>query len=293
MKKWILLMILVFAKGQTVSAIDITVKPYLGGGLGIARQGAGSDYVGTCIQYICKDTKNKTILYSAGEGLKVGLGIDVGLSDNLSIEPVIGYSKGLEKVVDKTDYRYYYKSPYYPYPVYENSYISSTKKSTSFFPFSMTIKVRAKKGAFTPYAGIGPTLVLLAKSIGKYEKKDRLNGEIVKREEETTHKMGLGLHGVAGTNYNLSENLAFFFQVRADQLSLKPSKGKVTKYTVNGVDKLPTLDVSERETIYKDDTGGYVYNANQPSVENAYPLAASSVAIQIGGCYKFDFGGRR
>ncbi|MBI4801894.1 MAG: hypothetical protein HY796_05155 [Elusimicrobia bacterium] len=99
--------------------------------------------------------------------------------------------------------------------------------------------------------------------------------------------MGIGVHGVVGADYNMSDNFMIFGQIRADQLSLKPSEGKLTKYTVNGVNQLSAMDVVDKETTYKDDTGGYVYDANKPNVVQAKPLAAGSVAINFGIGYKF------
>lgn len=92
----------------------------------------------------------------------------------------------------------------------------------SFIPFSVTLKISAKKGAFTPYAGFGPTFVFGARTIPTLRDEDRAAGIVEKTEVKTTYNMGFGLHGVAGTDYNVSDRFVIFGQVRADQLSLTP-----------------------------------------------------------------------
>lgn len=270
MKSLIILALLISAGAQTVSATDITLRPYLGYGFGAAREGRGSD---TVTNTSGNDTKDAVLLYSAGAGLKVGLGADVGLNENFSIEPVLGYSNGTEKVVDKWNDQSGVPR------------VGSTKESTSFVPFSVTLKLRAKHGAFTPYAGFGPTLAFGAEGATLWE--ETRAGVLTKYEMETTYKTGFGFHGVVGTDYKVSDRFVIFGQLRADQLSLKPSKGKMTKYTENGVNKLSAQPVKDREIIYKDDAGGASGAATVPTVQRADPIAASSLAFTFGVAYKF------
>lgn len=270
MKNIIILAVLISAGVQTVSAKDITLRPYLGYGFGMARESRGSDQA---INASGNTTKDSVLLYSAGAGLKVGLGADVGLNDSFSIEPVLGYSNGAEKLVDKWNDQS------------GTPKVGSTKESTSFVPFSVTLKIRAKEGAFTPYAGFGPTFAFGAKSTTLGEETQA--GVVRKSEVETTYDTGFGFHGVVGSDYKVSDRLVIFGQIRADQLSLKPSKGKMTKYTENGVDKLSAQSVKNRKTVYKDNAGGASGANNVPDVQRADPIAASSVAITFGVAYKF------
>lgn len=273
MRNVIILAVLVSAGAQTVSATDITLRPYLGYGFGAARQGAGSDVITNTSNI---DTKDAVLLYSAGAGLKIGLGADVGLNENFSIEPVLGYSNGTEKLVNRWNDQFAGGG---------GPNAGSKKESTSFVPFSVTLKIRAKHGAFTPYAGFGPTLAFGAEGTTLLE--ETWGGVLYKTEVETTYKTGFGFHGVVGTDYKVSDRFVIFGQLRADQLSLKPSKGKMTKYTENGVNLLSAQDVRDREIIYKDDIGGAAIGPTVPDVQQANPIAASSLAFTFGVAYKF------
>ncbi len=270
MKYLIILAILMSAGARKVSAADITLRPYLGYGFGMAQDSRGSDLA---VDAAGNTTKDAVILHSAGAGLKIGLGADVGLSDNFSIEPGIGYSYGAEKIVDKWNDQS------------GTPKVGSSKESDSFVPFSVTLKIRAKEGAFTPYVGFGPTLALGAKGTTFWE--ETRAGVTKKSEVETTYTTGFGFHGVVGTDYKVSDRFVLFGQLRAEQLSLKPSKGRMTKYTENGVDKLSSQPVKDTQIIYKDNAGGASGAANVPSVLRADPVAASSVAITFGVAYKF------
>lgn len=272
----LVLVLLLVGTQQDVFAVEIMFRPYLGYGYGMAKQSVGTDYIFDS-SHSPSTLKDKIIRYSAGEGIQTGLGVDIGFKDNFSLETVFGYSSGPEQKVFKVDIN----------NLPSNSSLSSAKMSTSFIPLSITAKFKIKGKKFTPYIGIGPTFVFNAKSVQKSRSENRMTDTVTESELETVYHKQLGFHGIVGTDYKVSPRFSLFIQARVDQLSLKPDRGELTKYVVNGVDKLNTLVVHDREVLYKDDVGGDIPAADKPSVLYAKPMAASSLGIQLGVAYKF------
>jgi len=208
-------------------------------------------------------------------------------TENVMVGFGVGYSLGFEKEVSKEVDNY--DSPWIPND--EETKTESEKMKTSFIPLSLTLKVKKTIGSLTPYAGFGPTFAIGAKSIGKSDK-EALDGTKYYTEEEISYKLGIGFHGIVGIEYGLSDNLACFLQARVDQISLKLDKSKITKYTVNGQDKLneayPTT--SDKETEYVDE---YTYDStatpdpNSPSKELTSTSPANSVTLALGIALKF------
>lgn len=293
MKKLIAIAVLMSVGTQVVSAADFTLRPYLGYGFGTSQQpmiapgGAGGADAAQNMD-TGKFTKSEAINYSAGAGMKFGVGVDIGINDYLSFEPMIGYSMGSETDTDILKMTAPVGAP-------GVSQTNTLTDSTSFMPFSVTMKIRAKAGKFTPYAGFGPTLALSPKTIRTYKETGvglPAAPGLVSREEETTYDMGIGFHGVVGTDYNVSDSFVIFFQARADQISLHQDTAKLTKSTVDGVSDLAAMNKCNKETTYKDDNKGIngtdgISDVTKPAVAKVDPISASSVAINFGVSYKF------
>jgi len=211
------------------------------------------------------------------------LDIDLEATENVMVGLGVGYSLGFEKEIGK------YNNPSETDPTAAKT--SSMKMKTSFIPLSLTLKVKKTIGSLTPYAGFGPTFAIGAKSIGKSDK-EALDGTKYYTEEEISYKLGIGFHGIVGIEYGLSDNLAFFLQARVDQISLKLDKREITKYTVNGQDKLKENypNISDKETEYVDE---YTYDStatpdpNSPSKELTFTSPANSVTLALGIALKF------
>ena len=284
MKKLLTILVVLMASVSLVSAVNISVRPQFG--LGLA---SGSAYANNETTIDATGTKEtyKNIYYSLGEGLKLGLDIDLEATENVMVGVGVGYSLGFEKEIGKVVNNY--DDPWLSND--EETKTSSTKFKTSFIPLSLTLKVKKTIGSLTPYAGFGPTFAIGAKSIGKRDV-ETVDGTKYYTEWEVSYKLGIGFHGIIGVEYGLSDNLACFLQARVDQISLKLDKSKITKFTVNGQDKLneayPTT--SDKETEYVDE---YTYDSTVPPDPNSpikqltstYP--ANSVTLALGIALKF------
>ena len=251
-----------------VQAGSITLRPMLGYGIGTGKIVMGTDRERDSTG---KQTKNENLYYSAGSGIKIGVGLDTDVSENVALGFDLGYSIGSKKETNK------YKDP---------TYSSVDELKTSFIPINATLKVKTTIDKITPFAGFGPTILLAPKSIGTYSYTHGTNTK--EKETETTYKLGFGYHGLVGIEYSLSDKMVLITQLRVDQVSLKADKSKITKATANGVDQLAGMDIRDKETTYEeDDSSDNSANANVPRIENTYTIPANSFTAGVGLGIKF------
>jgi len=255
-----------------VQAGSLTLRPMLGYGIGTGKSVSGSDYE---VDSAGEKLKNENLYYSAGSGIKIGVGLDNEVSENVALGFDLGYSIGTKKEIDKV------KLP---------TYSEVTELKTSFIPVSATLKVKTTICKYTPFAGFGPTLVLVAKSIRTEIETDTSGGMTNTEEEETetTYKLGLGYHGLAGVEFGLSDNMVLICQLRVDQVSLKADKSTITKATENGVDQLSGMDIRDKETVYEeDDTADDSTKTGSADIDNTYTIPANSLTVGVGVGIKF------
>jgi hypothetical protein len=243
-------------------ANSLTLRPMIGYGIGTGKMVSGSDQVWTA----SATTKNENMYYSGGAGIKIGLGLDADVAEHIALGFDVGYSMGLSAEMDKS------AGP---------DYTDKTEVKTSYVPVSVTLKVRSKLEKITVFAGFGPTLLMLPKATMKYDETD--GTDVTAIEAETTLKMGLGYHGLAGIEYGLTDKMSFIVQLRSDQVSVKMDKSKVTKATYNGTDMLADWTTRDKETTYlEDDTTDAPTNESIPMIEKTEMFPANSLAISFG-----------
>jgi hypothetical protein len=99
-----------------------------------------------------------------------------------------------------------------------------------------------------------------------------------------TGDVRLGFTTSVGVAYQLSGKLTAFGELEMKSLSFVPSKGKATKYTVAGEDKLSTLSTSQREYDYYDGISNYSSEtySNQPTYRLKSKFPMSSIGINFG-----------
>ena len=99
-----------------------------------------------------------------------------------------------------------------------------------------------------------------------------------------TGDIRLGFTASVGVTCQLSGKLTAFGELEMKSLSFVPSKGKATKYTVDGEDQLSGLLTPQREYEFYDGISNFSSETypNQPtySLKSKYPL--SSIGLNIG-----------
>ncbi|MCG7851381.1 MAG: PorT family protein [Methanosarcinaceae archaeon] len=269
MKKLVAILMVVgicvsFSQAQ---AAQFTLRPMFGYGLSTGKIAGGTDevYDGT------KTTKNETYYYSAGGGIKFGLGLDIEVAEHVALGLDFGYSLGSKAEVDK------YTGPT------DNRL---TEYQSSYLPISLTLKVKSKLEKMTLYAGMGPSMLMAAKSTVTETRSG--TGYNIEEEGDITYKMGLGYHGLLGVEYGISEKMDFVAQLRTDQIALKSDKYEMTKATLDGKDVLGTYDVRDKNITYEeDDTADDYTKADVPEIQNAFIMPANNFTLNIGIAYKF------
>ena len=104
------------------------------------------------------------------------------------------------------------------------------------------------------------------------------------REVNLTGGLSIGFMGAIGIEVPLGGSCKFFTELNFISQSWAPTKGKITKFTVDGIDKLSTLNTRQKETDY---VSSYSYSSgqydpNQPSKSLKTYLPMSSIGLNVG-----------
>ena len=101
---------------------------------------------------------------------------------------------------------------------------------------------------------------------------------------ETKYSGGTSV-GVAlafGFKLKLSDKISFFTEISGIGQSYSPAKSEVTKYTVNGIDKLSSLTANDRETNYVDSNlKPDVPGSPRQEAKQAYPFSSGGINVGI------------
>jgi outer membrane protein W len=133
-----------------------------------------------------------------------------------------------------------------------------------------------------PYAKIG--LVIGSGSI-LYEVKSSGDGSNEVMNIKFNGGIALGLSTGIGATYSLSDKMSIFGELNMVNLSYAPTKGKIKKYTVNGVDQLPSLTTSDKEIEF---VKSYTYDSgnppsdSEPSQELKHKVPFGSFGVNVG-----------
>jgi len=107
-------------------------------------------------------------------------------------------------------------------------------------------------------------------------------GFAISQEAEYKGGWGFGLQGALGLDYKLNGKYAVFSEIKMSNLSYAPTKYKLTKVTVNGVEEpyLPEHSETSLENSYTNEDF-------QRKVTLKYPFTFSTVGLQVGIKYNF------
>ena len=93
-----------------------------------------------------------------------------------------------------------------------------------------------------------------------------------------------------GVSKKLSNKLSVYVEMNINTLSFKPSKSKLTKDNLDGVDQLPTMTTYDKETIYENsisDNSNSTPDTSKPRKDIfGGQLNYSSIGLNIGITYK-------
>lgn len=220
--------------------------------------------------------KIESVKGSFGKGLDVG--IAGGYTFNNTISAEIDFTYLIGGKIEFTD-SYNTSTP-----------VETEELSARMYRIIPTIKFSGGE-KFKPYAKIGFIV-----GFGTRLKDESVNyfsswGGSVEKYEETvifSGGMSYGMKGNIGLDITLSEKLGIFTEINFISQAWAPKKAETTKYYINGVDKLSTLDVRDKETEFVESYNpSAAIQPNQPNKSLKLYLPFSSWGANIGIKYTF------
>lgn len=212
----------------------------------------------------------ENVKFSLGKGLNFGGTFGYQFHKNIGAEIGINYL-----LSDKTTGT----KSYIDGRIYENTL------SSKMILIKPTIVLLADFEKINPYAKFGAII-----GVGKIFDEDFEQTETTVLNYKTGMDGGiaLGITAGIGINYILNKNISLFGEAALNALNYTPKKGIFTTYTENGIDKLPTISVRDKESIYVNTTtytSGATIDESKPRETMATKYPFSSMGINIGVRY--------
>jgi outer membrane protein W len=218
----------------------------------------------------------ENIKFSFGKGVNAGLSFGYMFNENIGAEFGVQYLIG-----DKTKYSRTDNSGFF-------GVTTSGDKSAKMIQIKPTIVLATTIKNITPYAKFGIVI-----GSGKITSNENTPiGSFLEYAETRELKggMALGFTAAMGLNFPLSKNLSISGELNMINMQYSPKKGTLVKYTENGVDKLSTLSVSQKEIEF---VKKEINNFRTPTVttsprkEAAIAMPFGSIGINVGVKYSF------
>ena len=242
------------------------------------------DYTGSGTAY---NTSQKGVYGSWGQGMDIDGYIEDMICECFGAGLDLSYQKGKKfKYNDNTTNIY---------SAYTSTNMEDYTGSYNAFTINPYIKVQCcEYFGIKPYGRIGLDLNLMNTMKQSYtETETSPSGtDIYDEKAKLKGKLNLGLDAAAGFKYDLGNSFKLFGELDYKTRSFTPDMWTLTKYSENGVDKLSTLNTSQKETEYTKDytsSSTATVDPNAPAKSLTYKAPASSWGLKIGVAY--DFGG--
>jgi hypothetical protein len=165
------------------------------------------------------------------------------------------------------------------------SYVSENTASfnATSIQISPALTFTTGTGSFQPFARFGPTIAISKLMREETYYQSYYNSTTI-WEYEYTGGLNIGLKGVVGCSYQLSDKMQVYVEADFVSLAYAPKKRTITRYEQNGVDGLGQIDPKLVEVEFeKEDSNTGEYGV--PEVRPTFPM--SSLGFQ--GGIKFIF----
>lgn len=254
---------------------------YMGidGGYGFAagKQSLIDDYKTT----VTSTSTSQTVTshpFSLGKGINTGLYAGYMFNKNVGAELGVAYLIGSKNVFTDEN-------------INTSAFPSSSKTEMTWkgkmIRLVPTIRMTAGEKKLHPYIKAGLIIGVGGKVYDDtHTQNTSTSGSSVTDESwEYYGGMSWGFHGGIGLNYMVSDKIGIFAEAAGNYQNFAMKKGSMTKYTVDGVDQMSSLDTYEKETEFVD---SYTYdsstppNVNQPDKSSKFFMPFSSIGINLG-----------
>ena len=151
--------------------------------------------------------------------------------------------------------------------------------------FTPALVFSSKVARWRPYARVGPMLAF-AYMDWREDKQLRFAGGAQYKtttEVDLNGPLLLGLHGAVGTTMRVDESLSFFVEVAYTGVAAAVAKAKITRYEVDGQDKLGTLARNEKDFVFVDQpSASKTYSNDSPREVVSKRFRLSSIGMRVG-----------
>jgi opacity protein-like surface antigen len=250
---------------------------YVGVNVGYATSSAGATNV-LNVQNSSNTTtvdEVEAIKFSFGKGANAGLSFGYMFNENIGAELGIQYLMG-----GKTKYT----------NTTTSTFVNSTNNgevAAKMVQIKPTIVLATSMKNITPYAKIGMVI-----GSGKITEKNNstfgtTTPSTSNRKIEYKGGTALGFTAAVGLNFSVSKSLSLSGELNMVNMQYSPKKGTITEYFENGVDKLSTLSVSNKETEYSNKVNDTPTPSTVPSKGTTITMPFGSIGINVGVKYNF------
>lgn len=211
--------------------------------------------------------------FGMGDGMPFSVAAGYYFGENLGIELGVDYFLAFShKTVDTRA---------------NSSDTYTTKMSGSMLSLVPALVMRFTVDKIKPYARLG--IIIGVVNSGKAKTSDIFSSNDYEETDKDYGGVAIGAQAAVGVEYPLSKLLSLFGEVNLNGLSWAPTKGKITKYTENGVDKLGNMTTKEKTWIYVKNLDETQSIANSdPNKYSTVNYSLTNVGIILG--VKLNFG---
>ena len=210
-----------------------------------------------------------------GKGVQSGITLGYLITNNIGLE--VGLSNAFK---NKNETNISIK------PAWSGTYTENQIINNSSIFISPAILIKTSNESFNLYSKFGVT-ILKGKSNIIYSENN--NGDRTEVAYNIEGISGVGLRGGIGTLIKLSKSLDLQFEINSSSVAGSPKREIKTKHIENGIDKLPSLTISEKETDFvKEFTITQTPNpTSEPNQALKIYLPYNNLGIQLGLQFKF------
>jgi hypothetical protein len=222
---------------------------------------------------------------SYGSGFTIGGAFDYKLSEHIAVELGVNYTLGK---------KYSTSSRYTDTQLQELKSASSESEASQskVLLFSPALKFITSQRMLTPYFLFGPAFG----KVNFYQQLDRVLEENGTRSTENSYTkfkggISLGLRAGVGVTYMLNSSISFFSELVFLGMNYYAKESEITRYNINGEDRLNYLTSNVRKTIYvkkvSTDSRNITDGSTEPNQATRFPIALSSITTSAGVLVKF------
>jgi hypothetical protein len=239
----------------------------IGGGYGLTSA-PNSGYAGTTTT-----SSNPTMHEISNSSGSFGRGIQFGgtfgymFTQNMSAELNVGYLLGSKITHTETSSR---------------GLFDEEKVSGNMLRLAPSIKLSVGKKNIQPYLRFGLVIGLIPKITSVYTYTNVISPYT--EEDQITYSGGtsIGFSAGLGANYKLNDRIGVFVEFSLISQAWAPTKSVMTKATVNGVDQLPLMTISQKEKEFVNSYEQGIYDPNVPTKSLKTYMPFSSIGINAG-----------